>query len=78
MNKKDEISEILLLGLSHKTAPLEIREMFTFEDERLKKFHERAKKAGIDEMVYLATCNRVEIYYTAREIQVQRETDVDP
>ncbi len=73
MNKKDEISEILLLGLSHKTAPLEIREKFTFEEESLKKFHERAKKAGIDEIVYLATCNRVEIYYTAHEIHRSSE-----
>jgi glutamyl-tRNA reductase len=68
MNKRDEISEIILLGLSHKTAPLEIREKFTFDEIALKKFHERAKKSGIDEIVYLATCNRVEIYFTAREI----------
>ena len=69
MNKRDEISEIILLGLSHKTAPLEIREKFTFDEIMLRKFHERAKNNGILEMVYLATCNRVEIYFTAHEIQ---------
>ncbi len=68
MNKRDEISEIIMMGLSHKTAPLEIREKFTFDETLLIKFHERAKKCGIDEMVYLATCNRVEIYFSAREI----------
>src|SRR3989337_1186523 len=68
MNKRDEISEIILIGLSHKTAPLEIREKFTFDEIALKQFHERAKRRGIDEIVYLATCNRVEIYFTAREI----------
>ena len=68
MNKRDEISEIILLGLSYKTAPLEIREKFTFDEIALKKFHERAKRCGIDEIVYLATCNRVEVYFTAREI----------
>lgn len=67
MNKRDEISEIIMLGLSHKTAPLEIREKFTFVDDALKKFHERAKKCGIKEMVYLSTCNRVEIYFSAGE-----------
>ncbi len=68
MNKRDEISEIIMLGLSHKTAPLEIREKFTFDEAVQLRFHERAKKCGIDEMVYLATCNRVEIYFSAREI----------
>jgi len=68
MNKRDEVSEIILLGLSHKTAPLEIREKFTFDEFVLKRFHERARKCGIDEIVYLATCNRVEIYFTAREV----------
>lgn len=68
MNKRDEISEIIMLGLSHKTAPLEIREKFTFNEILLKKFHERAKKSGIEEMVYLSTCNRVEIYFSAHEV----------
>jgi glutamyl-tRNA reductase len=77
MNKRDEVSEIILLGLSHKTAPLEIREKFTFDDVVLKRFHERSKKCGIDEMVYLATCNRVEIYFTAREIHRSIEKLMD-
>lgn len=68
MNKRDEVSEIILLGLSHKTAPLEIREKFTFDESALKKFHDRARKCGVDEIVYLATCNRVEMYFTAREV----------
>jgi glutamyl-tRNA reductase len=78
MNRRDEISEILLLGLSYKTAPLEIREKFTFDEHVLKKFHEKAKSVGIDEIVYLSTCNRVEIYFTSREIHrsIERLTDI--
>ncbi len=78
MNKRDDISEIILLGLSHKTAPLEIREKFTFEDLTLKNFHERARKSGIDEIVYLATCNRVEIYFSARDLHrsVEKLTEI--
>lgn len=78
MNRRDEISEIILLGLSYKTAPLEIREKFTFDGDILKKFHEKAKTGGMDEIVYLATCNRVEIYFTAREIHrsIERLTDI--
>jgi glutamyl-tRNA reductase len=74
MNKRDEIAEIILLGLSYKTAPLEIREKFTFDEATLKKFHERVKRSGIDEIVYLATCNRVEVYFTAREIHRSLES----
>jgi glutamyl-tRNA reductase len=68
MNKRDEVSEIMLLGLSHKTAPLEIREKFTLEGTALESFHEKAHRLGINEIVYLATCNRAEIYFTAHEI----------
>src|SRR3990172_8225601 len=68
MNKRDEISEIILLGLSYKTAPLEIRERFSFEPDVLKNFHKRVKSCGIGEIVYLSTCNRVERYFTAKDI----------
>jgi glutamyl-tRNA reductase len=68
MNKRDEISEIILLGLSHKTAPLEIRERFSIEAEALKDFYRRVKELGIEEIVYLSTCNRVEVYFTAKDV----------
>ncbi len=78
MNRRDEISEIILVGLSYKTAPLEIREKFTFDGDLLKRFHEKAKASGINEIVYLATCNRVEIYFTAHDIQrsIERLTGI--
>ena len=67
MNRRDEISDILLIGMSHKTAPIEVREHFTFEESELDRFYERAGRCGIDEVVYVSTCNRVEIYYTAKD-----------
>ncbi len=64
MNKRDETSEIVVFGLSYKTAPLEIREKFTFNKESLTGFYDLVNECGINELVYLATCNRVEIYFT--------------
>jgi glutamyl-tRNA reductase len=65
MNKPDNVNKILLLGLSYKATPIEIREKFSFDENALKKFYRQIKKIGIDEVVYLATCNRVEIYFTS-------------
>jgi glutamyl-tRNA reductase len=52
---------VLLLGLSHKTAPVEVRERFAIAEgstsEQLKALAERP---GISEAVILSTCNRVE------------------
>jgi glutamyl-tRNA reductase len=66
MNKTDTIDKIILLGFSHKTTPVNIREKFSFDENTYKKFSKHANKAGIDEIVYLSTCNRVEIYFTSR------------
>ena len=54
---------LTLVGLSHKTAPIEIREKLTFPAER----QEEAVSAlmstdSIAEAVILSTCNRTEIY----------------
>lgn len=78
MNKKDETSEIVMIGLSHKTAPIEIREKFTFDREMLSRFYSLVPSCGIDEVVYLATCNRVELYFTAtdRHHSVERLTEL--
>ena len=65
MKKKLKIPEIGLLGMSHKTAPIDVREKFSLNDEKLTKLTESAERLGIDEIVYISTCNRVEIYFTS-------------
>ena len=54
--------EIVLLGLNHKTAPVELRECLAFSKEEisaaLKAFQE---SPAINEVVLISTCNRVEI-----------------
>lgn len=53
-----------LVGISYKSAPIEIREKFTFTDDEILKFK---KLISIDKdvkgLVVISTCNRTEIYY---------------
>ncbi|HOO72774.1 MAG TPA: glutamyl-tRNA reductase [Spirochaetota bacterium] len=66
---RGEAAEIQVLGLSHKTAPVELREKFALTAENIPEFLYRARCAGITEILYLSTCNRVEIYYTATDME---------
>lgn len=55
--------DILVVGLNHNTAPIEVREKLAFNgpklDEGLKALHSLDE---VNEAVVLSTCNRVEIY----------------
>ena len=67
MKKKLNVPEIGLLGMSHKTAPVNIREKFSLNDEKISILTETAGSIGIDEIVCISTCNRVEIYFTSEK-----------
>ncbi|MBI5079041.1 glutamyl-tRNA reductase [Candidatus Saganbacteria bacterium] len=57
--------ELRLLGLSHKTAPVEVREKVAIAPQRLKealKFFLSGDGEEKHEVVILSTCNRTEIY----------------
>lgn len=55
--------QLAVLGLNHKTAPVEIREQFNFNNDRVKSIlrHMRTND-DIAEIVLLSTCNRTEMY----------------
>jgi len=54
---------IIVLGLSHRTSPVELRERFAFAEARIPAALEALRGDGTaDEAVILSTCNRVEIY----------------
>ena len=54
---------IVLVGVSHRTAPLEVREALAFPKERMAEALQRLREeAGLDEAMILSTCNRVELY----------------
>ena len=51
-----------LLGVNHRTAPVEIRERFAIPESRLAEATERlAKHPGVEEGMIVSTCNRVEL-----------------
>lgn len=57
------MQRLLLLGLNHSTAPLEVRERLAFTaDERLVALNALREKFEGCEAVLLNTCNRVELY----------------
>ena len=54
---------LLVLGLNHKTAPVDIRERITFgPDIVVAALRSLLEKPGLNEAVILSTCNRTEIY----------------
>ncbi|MCX8123788.1 MAG: glutamyl-tRNA reductase [Spirochaetes bacterium] len=66
---KEYVPHIGMVGMSHKTAPVETRECFAFDPNALDLFVQNAKDANILEMVYIATCNRMELYYVSSNIE---------
>ena len=57
----------VVIGLSHKTAPLELREKLAAEGEKGARLLKSVLEAeGISEGMLLSTCNRVEAYLVAK------------
>jgi glutamyl-tRNA reductase len=52
-----------IVGLSHKTAPIEVRERIAFADEQLATaLRDLTALDGVGEAMIVSTCNRVEVY----------------
>src|SRR2546428_12758245 len=55
--------EIVLVGLNHRTAPVEVRERVSFTAEQARRAAEQLRTRGIlEETLVLSTCNRSEVY----------------
>ncbi|HTX64506.1 MAG TPA: glutamyl-tRNA reductase [Opitutaceae bacterium] len=64
----DPAPTLFLLGASHHTAPLELREKLSLAGEKLEAFRADLRAvAGLQEYAVLNTCNRVEIYGVAAD-----------
>jgi glutamyl-tRNA reductase len=56
-----------LIGLNHRTAPLEVRERFAISESKLPAAVQQfAKHDGIEEAMIVSTCNRVELLARSR------------
>ncbi|HLQ98237.1 MAG TPA: glutamyl-tRNA reductase [Candidatus Dormibacteraeota bacterium] len=61
---------ILKVGISHQTAPLEMREKLSFSEEAvIQAMLELQKQHVISENVIISTCNRTEIYAVTEHIE---------
>lgn len=59
--------ELMVVGLSHKTAPVQLRERFAIAEEGLPGAAERVQVAGGRESFVISTCNRTEFYVSVEE-----------
>jgi glutamyl-tRNA reductase len=70
------MSELLALGISHKTAPVALRERLAFTESEATGFAaEATATAEVREAVVISTCNRTEIYLVVGD-PVRAESDV--
>ena len=59
---------IIVVGLSHKTAPVEIREKISFPEDGIEKpLHKIKELPACCESMILSTCNRAEIYAAVKD-----------
>lgn len=64
---------IVVLGLNHRTAPLDVREKVAFTNEQQRAALEALRAAtGVEESVLISTCNRTELYLRADDQQTNR------
>ncbi len=58
---------LMVVGVSHKSAPIGIRERFALSDERLAAWAEGVVRSpGVSECIALSTCHRTECYLSGR------------
>ncbi|GAB6137083.1 glutamyl-tRNA reductase [Halanaerobaculum tunisiense] len=69
--------ELAVIGLSYKTAPVEVREQLSLTSQQYQQvLAEIAGAAKIEEGVILSTCNRIELYLVAQEASLAQEFGV--
>jgi glutamyl-tRNA reductase len=58
---------VVVIGLSHRTSPVEVREKFAFKEPEIPGAVAELRQRGlVDEAVIVSTCNRVELYVSTQ------------
>lgn len=60
--------ELAIIGVSHQTAPVDVRSVFAFTDSQKIDFMARIQNLGVSEAVVLSTCNRSEVYFAGDDL----------
>ena len=65
--------QLMMLGLNHKTAPVEVRERFSLPKQAVRQgLANMGAYEGISELVVLSTCNRSELYAVLDDAEADR------
>ncbi|MGH7890408.1 MAG: hypothetical protein ACRENF_07655, partial [Thermodesulfobacteriota bacterium] len=57
--EKEVMMEIVVVGFNHRTAPVEVRERFSFTQNGLEDgLFKLSEKKNVEECLILSTCNR--------------------
>ncbi len=70
-------AEILLLGVNHKTAPVEVRERLALQDTTPPALKLLSGLEAVDEVMFLSTCNRVEVLLASKHPDKARQAVID-
>jgi glutamyl-tRNA reductase len=61
-------NELIIVGVSHRTTPVEVRERLAVDQDRCATdLHRLVDESGLTEAVLVSTCNRVELIASTRE-----------
>jgi glutamyl-tRNA reductase len=64
----ETVTGIVVIGINHKTASVDLREKLSFTENELARFFALCKERGdILDCVVLSTCNRTEVYVACRD-----------
>lgn len=64
--------DLILVGLNHETAPVELRERFAFSEQEAEDFlAERLKDPAVEEAMLISTCNRTELLMRPADIPAE-------
>lgn len=67
--------DILIVGVNHRSAPVEVRERLAVTQDALEPHLQRLTDgAGVEEVVLLSTCNRVEVIVATESPERARQT----
>ncbi|HYQ79974.1 MAG TPA: glutamyl-tRNA reductase [Anaeromyxobacteraceae bacterium] len=70
--------EVLLVGLSHKSAPIAVRERVALSGDALKEALTGLRALdGVEEAMVVSTCNRVEVYVVGESLELARRFFLD-
>lgn len=65
-----------IIGLNHKSAPIEIRERFVFCAKDIRNFIPLVQEKGARGLIVLSTCNRTEFYFDIERNESQNVFDI--